>query len=187
MILPAAFPGILLLGGGALAVILWAMSRAAIRAWRPVRFAHGFSGALALVVATLLVLRFGVRLADDRAALDRAGSPTWGNLEADIAADLLTHGVGPGTLIAVIGPHADSYWARTGRLKIVASVPTPVVPAFWRLSRAGQDSLLGEFAAAGARVAIVSVGPDAGAPLADSSWTPVRYRGWIRFLEKGVK
>ena len=58
----------------------------------------------------------------------------------------------------MIGPHADSYWARTGRLKIVASVPTPVVPAFWRLSRAGQDSLLAEFAAAGARVAIASSG-----------------------------
>ncbi len=187
VILPAAFPGILLLGGAVLAVILWAMSRAAIRAWHPVRFAHDFSGALALVVATLLVLRLGARLGDDRAALDRAGSPTWGNLQANVAADLLTHGIGPGTPIAVIGPHADSYWARTGRLKIVASVPTPVVPAFWRLSHAGRDSLLGEFAAAGARVAIASVGPNAGAPPPDSGWTPVRYRGWIRFLEKGVK
>jgi hypothetical protein len=187
VILPAAFPGILLLGGAALAVALWAMSRASIRAWRPVRFAHGFSGALAVVVATLLILRFAARLGDDRAALDRAGSPSWGNLPANVAADLVKHGVGPGTHIAVIGPHADSYWARTGRLKIVASVPTPAVSTFWRLSRAGQDSLLGEFAAAGARVAIASVGPDPGTPPPDSSWTPVRYRGWIRLLENRVK
>jgi len=82
----------------------------------------------------------------------------------------------------VIGPHADSYWARTGRLKIVASVPRPVVPMFWRLSRAGRDSLLTAFAAAGAQVAIVSVGPDSTMPPPDSSWTPVRYRGWIRPL-----
>jgi hypothetical protein len=182
VVLPAAFPGILLLGGAALAAVLWAMSRSAIRARRPVRFAQRSAAALGLVVATLLVLRFGARLGDDRRALDRAGSPQWGNLSANIAADLVTHGVVPGTRIAVIGPHAESYWARTGRLKIVASVPRPVAPAFWRLSNSAQDSLLTEFAGAGATVAIASIGPDSGVASPDSSWTPVRYRGWIRPL-----
>jgi hypothetical protein len=182
VVLPAAFPGILLVGGAALAAALWAMSRAAIRAWRPVRFAHSLGAALALVVGTLLVLRFAGRLSDDRAALERAGSPRWGNLSANIAADLAGHGVGPGTRIAVIGPHADPYWARTGRLKIVASVPGPAAPMFWRLSRAQQDSLLAIFAAAGGQVAIASVGPASGESRPDSSWLPVRYRGWIRPL-----
>jgi hypothetical protein len=182
VILPAAFPGVLMLGGAALTAVLWAMSRAAVRTCHTVRFARGASAALALVISTLLLLRFAGRLGDDRAALDRAASPRWGNLSANIAADLATRGIGPGTRIAVIGPHADSYWARTGRLKIVASVPRPVAPKFWRLSRAGQDSLLFAFAAAGAQVAIASVGPDSTLPPPDSSWTPVRYRGWIRPL-----
>jgi hypothetical protein len=85
VLFPAAFPGILMLGGAALTAVLWAMSRGAIRAWRPIRFAHGLGAALALVVAVLLVLRFAGRLGDDRAALARAASARWGNLQANIA------------------------------------------------------------------------------------------------------
>jgi len=48
------------------------------------------------------------------------------------------------------------------------------------LSPASRDSLLQLFAAAGATVAIASMGPDGSAP--DISWTPVQYRGWIRRL-----
>jgi hypothetical protein len=182
ILLPAAFPGILLLGGAALAAALWWMSRGAIHRGRPVRFTRGAMSACGLAVALWLVYPFVQRFRKDEDALGRASKSRWGNLSASIAADLAAHGVGPGTRIAVIGPHADSYWARTGRLTIVASVPRPVVPMFWRLSRRGQDSLLTAFAAAGAQVAIASVGPDSTMPPPDSSWTPVRYRGWIRPL-----
>ncbi len=187
IVLPAAFPGITMLGGIALAVASWALARSAIQSSRPVKFAHGFSAAIALVVAALIVLRFAGRLRDDRLALERAGSPRWGNLSWNIAEDLRGRGIGPGARIAVIGPHADSYWARTGRLNIVASVPRPAVPAFWRLSRAAQDSLLGVFAASGAQFAIASVGPDGTASPPDSGWTPVRYRGWIRRLDTSTR
>jgi hypothetical protein len=182
ILLPSSFPGILLLGGAGLAATLWGMSRAAVHRGRPVRFAHGAMAACGLAAALWLIYPFAQRLRKDEDALGRASQGGWGNLSAKIAADLAARGVGPGTRIAVIGPHADSYWARTGRLKIVASVPRPVAPMFWRLSRAGQDSLLTAFAAAGARVAIASVGPDSSLPPPDSSWTPVRYRGWIRPL-----
>jgi hypothetical protein len=182
IVLPAAFPGILLLGGAALAAALWWTSRGAIHSGRPVRFARGAMAACGLAAALWLLYPFAQRLRKDEDALGRASESRWGNLSANIAADLAAHGVGPGTRVAVIGPHADSYWARTGRLKIVANVPRPVVPMFWRLSRGGQDSLLTAFAAAGAQVAIASVGPDSTMPPPDSSWTPVRYRGWIRPL-----
>jgi len=182
ILLPAAFPGILLLGGAGLAAALWWMSRGAIHRGRSVRFTRGALAACGLAGALWLIYPFAQRLRKDEDALDRASASRWGNLSANIAADLAGRGVGPGTRIAVIGPHADSYWARTGRLKIVASVPRPVVPMFWQLSRAGRDSLLAAFAAAGAQVAIVSVGPDSTMPPPDSSWTPVRYRGWIRPL-----
>jgi len=182
ILLPAAFPGILLVGGAGLAAALWGMSRAAIRRARPVRFTRGAMAASGLAAALWLVYPFAQRLRKDEDALGRASESRWGNLSAKIAADLAAHGVGAGTRIAVIGPHADSYWARTGRLRIVASVPRPVVPMFWRLSREGQDSLLTAFAAAGAQVAIASVGPDSTMSPPDRSWTPVRYRGWIRPL-----
>jgi hypothetical protein len=182
ILLPAAFPGILLLGGAALAAALWWMSRGAIHRGRPVRFTRGALAACGLAAALWLVYPFAQRLRKDEDALGRASTSRWGNLSAKIAADLAARGIGPGTRIAVIGPHADSYWARTGRLKIVASVPRPAVPMFWSLSRAGQDSLLTAFAAAGAQVAIASVGPDSTMPPPDTSWTVVRYRGWIRPL-----
>ena len=182
ILLPAAFPGVLLLGGAGLAVALWAMSRAAVHRGRSVRFARGAMAACGLAAALWLVYPLAQRLRKDDEALSRASESRWGNLSANVAADLASHGIGPGTRIAVIGPHAESYWARTGRLKVVASVPRPVVPTFWRLSRAGQDSLLSEFATAGAQVAVASVGPESTEPSPDSSWTSVRYRGWIRPL-----
>jgi hypothetical protein len=182
ILLPSAFPGVLLLGGAGLAAALWGMSRAAIHRGRPVQFARGAMAACGLAAALWLVYPFAQRLRKDEDALRRASAAGWGNLSGSIATDLAARGIGPGTRIAVIGPHADSYWARTGRLKIVASVPRPVVPMFWRLSRAGQDSLLAVFAAAGAQVAIASVGPDSTLAAPDSTWTPVRYRGWIRPL-----
>lgn len=181
ILLPAAFPGILLVGGAGLAAALWALCRGAERR-DPAVFARRAIGACAVAAALWLAYPFAQRLHKDGDALARASSTTWGNLSANIAADLARHGVTPGTRIAVIGPHADSYWARTGRLKIVANVPRPIVPNFWRLSPAAQDSLLGEFSRAGARVAIASVGPDSGSAPPDSTWTPVHYRGWIRLL-----
>src|SRR5262249_11360196 len=128
-----------------------------------------------------LGLRVYLRLKDqDGEALRRSRLATWGNAQWKIAQDLASRGIGPETNIAVIGPHADSYWARTGRLHIVASVPTNRVLAFWELSKPAQDSLLSLFRAAGATVAIATMGPPERSP--DSTWTPVTYDGWIRPL-----
>lgn len=180
VVFPASFPPILLPGGAALVATIWVASRRAIQTGHPVRFARRLEAALGVAIAALLIIRFGARLAQDSRALARSASPTWGNLSWRIASDLARRGIGPGTRVALIGPHAESYWARTGRLKIVASVPRPVVQDFWRLGPAERDSLLARFRAAGATVAIASVGPDVGSP--DTTWTPVRFRGWIRPL-----
>ena len=133
-----------------------------------------------LLIVALLSLRFEIRIKQDFTALARAGSAKWGNLPVKIADDLASHGVVPGTRIAVIGPHAESYWARSGRLNIVASVPRVRVSDFWKLPAERREALLREFAAAGATVAVASMGPDGSPP--DSSWIPVKYRGWIRKL-----
>jgi hypothetical protein len=180
VVFPASFPAILLPAGAALVADIWAMSRRAIQAGHAVRFARRLEAAVAVTVGVLLVIRFAARLGQDAGALARSASPTWGNVSWRIANDLRERGIGPGTRVAIIGPYAESYWARTGRLKIVAAVPAPVVHDFWRLSPERRDSLLAKFHAAGATVAIASVGPDGGLP--DSSWQSVRFRGWIRSL-----
>jgi hypothetical protein len=82
----------------------------------------------------------------------------------------------------VIGPHAESYWARAGRLHIVANVPRTLTNEFWELTPTARDALLDDFAAAGATVAVATVGPEDATP--DSTWTPVRYQGWIRKLKR---
>jgi hypothetical protein len=105
---------------------------------------------------------------------------TASNAEWRIAQDLAANGIVPGTRIALIGPHAESYWARTARLKIVANVPDPIAPMWWYIPAASRDSLLAKFAARGAQVAILTRRPPEGPP--DSTWTPLRYQGWMRRL-----
>ena len=76
--------------------------------------------------------------------------------------------------IALIGPHAESYWARMARLKIVANVPDPIAPIWWLIPRTARDTLLRKFAERGATVAILTRQPPTGPP--DSSWVPLRYQ-----------
>lgn len=180
IIFPPFAPDILRIGAALLAVLFWLAARAAIRGGRSVQFAQRAELSMGLLLAIVLVLRLGLRLKQDAAAMTLAGSSTWGNIQWNIARELASHGITPGTRIALIGPHAESYWARTGRLRIVADVPLIRTAAFWQLSPASRDALLAEFARAGATVAVASVGPEAGVP--DSSWTPVPFHGWIRRL-----
>jgi hypothetical protein len=181
VVFPPIFPALLRVGAFGIAVLFWRASLAAVRAHRTVWFARRTQHALAMVLVLVLGLRVWLRLEDqDGKALRRSLAPSWGNAQSKIAQDLASHGIGPETQIAVIGPHADSYWARTGRLHIVANVPTNRVVAFWALSPAAQDSLLAQFRAAGATVAIATIGPPGHAP--DSTWSPVTYDGWIRPL-----
>ena len=145
VLLPTSFPGVLFVGAVLLTLLLWKLSYVAIRRRRPVQFATAVQAALGVLLATVLLIRLGLRVGQDADALARAESPAWGNLQWNIARELQAHGVAPGTRIALIGPHAESYWVRTGRMHIVASVPRNRTDAFWELPRAQQDSLLYEF------------------------------------------
>ncbi len=171
---------LLRIGVLALAVIIFIAARAAIRDRRPIRFARRTEAALALTLGLVLGLRLWLRVDQDAGELVVSNDPRWGNVSVGIAQDLASRGVGPGTRVAVIGPHAEAYWARAARVQIVANVPRPLAPEFWKLPAEGRDSLLADFARAGATVAIATTGPEGGVP--DSTWTPVRYQGWIRRL-----
>ncbi|MEO7085322.1 MAG: hypothetical protein ABI442_05525, partial [Gemmatimonadaceae bacterium] len=181
-VLSPADPVLLRVGTFAMLVVIFIAARAAIREKRPVLFARKLEAALGVTLALVLGLRLGLRLDQDARQANETASPAFGNVSLNIARDLETHGITPGTRIAVIGPHAESYWARAGRLRIVANVPRTLTGSFWALSAADRDALLDDFAAAGATVAIATIGPENAAP--DSSWTPVRYQGWIRKLKR---
>jgi hypothetical protein len=176
-----SFAGFVRVGSGGLIVLYWRAALASIRAQQPVWFARRTQAALALVLTLTLAFRFGIRLNQDRTALVRAESSAWGNAQWKIAQDLAQRGIAPNTRVAVVGPHAEAYWARTARLHIVANVPTNRVAAFWSLPQASRDSLLSLFRAAGATVAIATIGPSVALP--DSTWLPLEYHGWMRPLQ----
>jgi len=171
---------LLLAGTVALMFLYWRVAAIALRDARPVWFADRTYAALAVILVAVLLFRGSSRVEQDHTALRRAASPSWGNLQWNIAQELAGHGIGPGTRIALVGPHAESYWARTARLHIVANVPRNRVAAFWDLPAVAQDSLLAEFRASGASVVIATIPPSSGR--LDSTWTPIKYRGWIRPL-----
>jgi len=178
--LPPSDPDVVRIGSVLIAVLFWLSSRAAIRRRHPIQFAQRSTAALVLVLTMVFALRLERRFQQDATAFYRASSPQWGNVPLKIAEYLASQGIAPGTTIALIGPHAESYWARSGRLNIVANVPRTRVSDFWKLPAERREALLREFAAVGATVAVASIGPEDDVP--DSSWTPVKYRGWIRKL-----
>jgi hypothetical protein len=163
-------------------LLFWWLSVRAVHTRNTVRFAQGTYYALLLTLGATMLLRVGLRIDQDAGAMAEASTERSGNVPLRIANEFAAHGVGPGTRIALIGPHAESYWARTGRMHIVANVPRTRVAAFWQLSRAGQDSLLTEFAKAGATVAIASLTPPGGP--SDPRWIALKFNGWIRVLER---
>jgi len=180
VLLPPSAPDIARVGAVLIAILFWFSARAAIRDGRSNRFATRSLAALALLITAVFALRFEIRMKQDFAALSHAKSETVGNVPVKIAEDLAAHGVAAGTRIALIGPHAESYWARSGRLNIVANVPRTQAAAFWKLTPDRREALLSEFAAAGATVAIASMGPGEAQP--DSGWTRLKYNGWVRVL-----
>jgi hypothetical protein len=170
-------PGLLRVAAVGFALGIWVFDRGAARRGTSRRFAYGLQMGLVFSVALVFAGRLALRVYRDATAAINA---TAGSPEVRIAADLAAHGVTPGTRIALIGPHAESYWARTARVKIVANVPDPLVPVYWMLPESRRDSILARFADRGARVAIVTRPPDDGH--LDASWVPLRYGGWMRQL-----
>jgi hypothetical protein len=182
LVFSARLPVLLATGAAANVLVLWGLSARAVHARQTVRFAHGTYYALLLTLGATMALRVGLRISQDFSAMGRASTEGAGNVPLRIANEFAAHGVGPGTRIALIGPHAESYWARTGRMHIVANVPRTRVAAFWELSRGGQDSLLTVFAKAGATVAVASLTPPGGP--GDPRWIPLKFNGWMRVLER---
>jgi hypothetical protein len=79
---------------------------------------------------------------------------------------LRAHGVAPGTPVALIGDGNEAYWARLGRVRIVAEIPFDVwdpvvrtpdvsdVDVFWAAGAEERAAVMRKFAETGAKVAI---------------------------------
>src|SRR5262249_25618932 len=147
VILPPSVPSVLRAGAAGLALLLWRRSLSVVRSWNTVMFARRTEAALALLLCLLLLIRAKQRYDQDASAWRLASRPTYGNAQWRIAQDLASRGITPGTRIALIGPHAESYWARTARLHIVASAPRLRVEAFWTLPKDQQEKLPHQVAA----------------------------------------
>ncbi|HEX4681301.1 MAG TPA: hypothetical protein VH277_01260 [Gemmatimonadaceae bacterium] len=179
---PAA-PGLMRLGSVLVIVALWLMAQSAVRRHATRQFARGAQTALAVSIGLITLGRLALRVNRDAAATARAARPESANPQWQIAKDLAAHGISPGTRIAVIGPHAEAYWARTARLTIVGSVPDPLAPVWWMLAPEARDSILAQFANAGADFAIATRAPSR-QPIGDG-WTPLTFKGWARRLRQG--
>jgi hypothetical protein len=157
---------------------LWRLAVAAVRRGETRRFALSMQAALAMSVALFSLSRLVPRLMEDVQAMRAARN---GSTELRVAEELRSLGVMPGTRIALIGPHAESYWVRAARLNIVANVPPPVADAWWTtLTTDRRGAALRLFAEHGARVAIAT--PPVPPAALDSGWLPLRTGGWARAL-----
>jgi hypothetical protein len=104
-----------------------------------------------------------------------AGQPNASWAAAGLAASV---GIKAGSKIALIGSPFDTYWARVGRVKIVAVVPPPRMKAFYELPAAERRRLYDAFAKAGADFVVVQHETSPEGP--DQSWRGIRYIGWVK-------
>jgi hypothetical protein len=94
---------------------------------------------------------------------------------ANVVAALGARGVGAGSRLGFIGEAYDAYWARRGRFRFVALVPSAEAGRFWALDSAGRAAVVEHMRARGA-VAVVAEAPPVGLSVA----------GWRRLPPAGV-
>ena len=178
LLMPVSLRSFFAIGTVLIVACFWIASRQAIRYHEGRRFSSAVRRDLVIANGLIIVYVAGLKYSASirsPAIIDGNANANW--LQAEV---MRRAGFGPGTKIAIVGSPFEAYWARIGRLQIVAVVPPGRVPAFAGLTVARRDRLLGEFARAGAR-GVVSLTPRS--PVTgDSSWVPQDYIGWIKRL-----
>jgi hypothetical protein len=79
-----------------------------------------------------------------------------------VADELEKMGVKPGDRIAVVGDGNWAYWARAGKLKIVSTIMSPDVPAFWSAGPDQREHIYHLFGSTGAKAVVSASFPAAG-------------------------
>ncbi|NNE45281.1 MAG: hypothetical protein HKN37_01330 [Rhodothermales bacterium] len=122
------------------------------------------AGVVAALMAVFLVVRIGIFNLDGVVALAAPHSaeqtssnrPDWPGEPAEVLQEL---GVVAGDHVGVIGYAFDSYWARLGRMKIVAEMPGTVADIFWYGDESSRTEALGAFRRTGVRAIVAESVP----------------------------
>jgi hypothetical protein len=114
--------------------------------------------ALAVVITVLL------SVADGTVRAVIAGGPYSALDQIIVADDLEKIGLRAGERVAVLGDGNWSYWARSGKLKIVSTIMSPDTPAFWTENAEQREQVHRLFASTGAKAVVTTKPPttDAG-------------------------
>jgi hypothetical protein len=134
---------------------------------------------MALAVVATILLSVG----DSTLRAVRAGNPYSAVEQIVVADNLEKFGLHAGERVAVLGDGNWSYWARSGKLKFVASVMAGDVPAFWATTRDRREEIYRLLARAAAR-AVVTTGPIH--PDAGEGWQQIgATEYYVRWLSSG--
>lgn len=104
------------------------------------------------------------------------GLANWGarsqHVHWEIARDLQQMGIQPGDKVALIGDSNSAFWARLGRVQVVAEIRSADTAEFWEASPSVQSRAIRAFAGTGARVIVAKSVPTS-IPAADPGWQKV--------------
>jgi hypothetical protein len=134
-----------------------------------------------LIAAVTLTLVLTV--ADGTVRAIQARGPYSARNHIEVSDGLKQLGIQPGDKVAVLGDGNWSYWARLGRLKIVATIMGPDTQSFWAASPQQKAKVFQIFAESGARAVVTGDRP----PLVtlDTGWQPIGTTGYyVRWVSR---
>lgn len=106
--------------------------------------------------------------------------PAWWDASPQVARTLERLGIGGGDAVACIGTGVGG-WARLARVRIVAEIPGGQQSTFWAADDSTRERILQSFEAAGARVALAKLSPEAGSA---TGWNRIADTDYVFHLLK---
>jgi len=168
---------------GGFVLVLFLTLLAAVRLRPDVQKAGACVAFAVFLVMMLGTADYTVRVVMNHMAIPGTGpNPAWQDVVA--AEQLLRMGAQPGDKAAVIADGTGAYWARLGKLRIVAEIMDSNHGSreFWHASEEEKQDVYNAFARAHAKLVVTSCPPEAPA-----GWQPIKGTPYcVRFLPPSV-
>jgi hypothetical protein len=134
-------------------------------------------------IATLAVSMIGTAACQRMKGCYGSAHPQW-----EVAEGLRQMGVRPGDKVASIGLPAVAYWARLGRVSVVAEIPEVAADTFWLADPSVQSQVIETIAKTGAKLIVADKVPPFVSP---AGWRRIgktdRYAYFLREDPQGLK